>query len=110
VPAIYVSGYGTDELSNRGVATGDSPVIQKPFHADVLLSNVREVLDTTTAVSFAQPVEAAVTLHALSLAPPPPHTVRCLVCGVLYRQPLTHDCVARSGCPGCGYVGWARAV
>ena len=118
VPAIYVSGYGTDELSNRGVATGDSPVIQKPFHADVLLGNVRDVLDATAGVSLSR-VETAVgrdawgTLHAVSPAPSSTtttQTVRCLGCGVHYRQPLTHDCVARSGCPGCGYVGWANAV
>ena len=108
VPAIFVSGYGTDELSNRGVATSDSQVIQKPFHADVLLSNVRKVLDTTAVKR-----NMSGTLHALSPAPSSTTTtqsVRCLSCGVLYRQPLTHDCVARSGCPGCGYVGWANAV
>lgn len=37
--------------------------------------------------------------------------VRCLACGALYhRSLLLHDCVTSSGCPRCGYVGWATAV
>ena len=37
--------------------------------------------------------------------------VRCLACGVRYNRPVRlHDCVTDSGCPGCGYVGWATSV
>jgi CheY-like chemotaxis protein len=44
-PAVFVSGYGADEISSRGVPTAEYTIIEKPFHADVLLANVRDVLD-----------------------------------------------------------------
>jgi hypothetical protein len=45
VPAVFVSGYGADEILSRGLETPANAVIQKPFGAEVLLRKVREVLD-----------------------------------------------------------------
>jgi DNA-binding response OmpR family regulator len=42
-----VSGYGAHEISNRGLETGKTALIEKPFQAEVFLRRVREVLDGT---------------------------------------------------------------
>src|SRR5262249_12392438 len=45
VPTIYISGYGPDEVSNRGCVTGTTALVEKPFDAEVLLRRARDVLD-----------------------------------------------------------------
>ena len=45
VPAVFVSGYGADEISSRGLVTGKTALIEKPFQAELFLRRVREVLD-----------------------------------------------------------------
>ena len=45
VPALFVSGYGVDEIASRGLAVAKTALISKPFHPDLFLRRVREVLD-----------------------------------------------------------------
>src|SRR3970282_782901 len=41
---VFVSGYGSDELTRHGVAPG-AALLQKPFGPKVLARTVREILD-----------------------------------------------------------------
>jgi len=45
VPVVFISGYGADEVSNRGLLAPNAALIEKPFHAEQFLRRVREVLD-----------------------------------------------------------------
>ena len=45
VPALFVSGYGAEEIASRGLAVAKTALIAKPFHPDVFLRRVREMLD-----------------------------------------------------------------
>jgi signal transduction histidine kinase/ActR/RegA family two-component response regulator len=49
VPTVFVSGYGAHEISNRGLETGKTALIEKPFQAEVFLRRVRDVLDGVRA-------------------------------------------------------------
>ena len=46
LPVIFMSGYGSHELEQRGFAPGADVYLQKPFSTERLLQRVREVLDT----------------------------------------------------------------
>jgi DNA-binding response OmpR family regulator len=50
VPVVYISGYGADEVSNRGLVAAGATMIEKPFQAELLLGRVREVLDRASQV------------------------------------------------------------
>jgi signal transduction histidine kinase/CheY-like chemotaxis protein len=58
LPAIFVSGYGADEFSSRGVHLASGPVVQKPFPAETLLTKVRDVLDGATGAAGTVPPAA----------------------------------------------------
>ena len=49
LPTIFVSGYGSDKFLSHGIGAANVAVVQKPFHAGVLLGKVREVLDSPSA-------------------------------------------------------------
>jgi DNA-binding NarL/FixJ family response regulator len=112
LPAIFVSGYGADAFTSRGVPL-TTAVLAKPFAPEDLLAAVRDVLDhAETAAAAADAVRAApAVVLARNGGPgaPPVHAVRCLACGAPYWKLIGHDTVAHSACPQCGYVGWARA-
>ncbi|GAC1580192.1 MAG: hypothetical protein NVS3B7_14640 [Candidatus Elarobacter sp.] len=42
---LYVSGYPDDEILRRGLEHGETPFLEKPFHADALVSRVQALLD-----------------------------------------------------------------
>ncbi len=42
---MYVSGYPSDAIVQRGIFQGTSAFLQKPFTADQLVGKVREVMD-----------------------------------------------------------------
>jgi CheY-like chemotaxis protein len=126
LPAIFVSGYGSDEFSSRGLLAGKATVVEKPFAADTLLAKVREALDDSANDAVADPPASpdgpepdySAGLEAirrsdrsLDVDPEPDArpalAVRCLACGARYRRPGGRDTVARSCCPRCDYVGWA---
>jgi two-component system, cell cycle sensor histidine kinase and response regulator CckA len=44
-PTVFVSGYGADEISSRGIGSARTAVLEKPFHPELLLRRVRDVLD-----------------------------------------------------------------
>jgi CheY-like chemotaxis protein len=46
---LFLSGYGTEALANRGVSSEDDHVLRKPFSASGLASSVRQVLDAPLA-------------------------------------------------------------
>jgi len=92
---VFVSGYGSEELSSRGVASGKSAVIEKPFEAEVLLRRVREMLDRT---HDGRTDDDGVV-----------RPVRCLACETVYGLPERHNPLGCTGCPRCGYVGWTAA-
>ncbi len=45
VPVVFISGYGADEISSRGLNPTNAAVVEKPFQAEELLRRVRDVLD-----------------------------------------------------------------
>ena len=45
LPAVFVSGYGADEISSRGITNARTALLEKPFHPELLLRRVRDVLD-----------------------------------------------------------------
>jgi FixJ family two-component response regulator len=45
VPVVFISGYGADEVSNRGLLAPNAALIEKPFQPEQFLRRVREVLD-----------------------------------------------------------------
>ena len=96
VPTVFVSGYGSDEISSRGVSTPNSAVIEKPFQADVLLRRVREVLDRPLLPPASREGRTA-------------RLVRCLACNQIYRPRARQELMASGGCPRCGYAGWIDA-
>jgi CheY-like chemotaxis protein len=49
LPVIFMSGYGGDELAQRGFAPGAGTYLQKPFSTEKLLKQVRAVLDAADA-------------------------------------------------------------
>jgi signal transduction histidine kinase/FixJ family two-component response regulator len=95
-PAVFVSGYGSEEVLSRGLPARAAAVIEKPFSPETLLRAVREALDGATATVL--PLPAATASSQL---------VRCLRCGAHYRRPLPHLSLATTVCPKCEYVGWA---
>jgi CheY-like chemotaxis protein len=95
-PTVFVSGYGPDELTSRGVAGDATAVVTKPFHGDELLGRVRAVLDAAAARSGRRGRDRRL--------------VRCLACRSVYDQPAAHDLLVRAGCPQCGYLGWTGAA
>jgi signal transduction histidine kinase/CheY-like chemotaxis protein len=95
-PAVFVSGYVSDEVLSRGLPTRAAAVIEKPFSRETLLRAIREALDGSGATVV--PLPAAAVSSQL---------VRCLGCGAHYRRPLPHVSPATTVCPKCEYVGWA---
>ena len=49
LPVIFMSGYGGEELEQRGFAPGSGTYLQKPFSGEKLLMQVRTVLDAADA-------------------------------------------------------------
>jgi two-component system cell cycle sensor histidine kinase/response regulator CckA len=43
---LYMSGYTGDEITRRGIAQNEMPLLKKPFTPDELALAVREVLDS----------------------------------------------------------------
>jgi CheY-like chemotaxis protein len=37
LPVVYMSGYSSEEATRQGLLPADTPVLQKPFSAQVLL-------------------------------------------------------------------------
>jgi CheY-like chemotaxis protein len=50
---LFTSGYGYDVLSRQQKFDSRTPVLQKPFSTNSLLTKVREVLDSTTYTPWA---------------------------------------------------------
>jgi two-component system, cell cycle sensor histidine kinase and response regulator CckA len=50
LPTVFISGYGADEVSSRGISGARTAVLEKPFHPELLLRRVRDVLDAATHV------------------------------------------------------------
>ena len=46
LPTVFVSGYGADDVTSRGITGARTAVLEKPFHPELLLRSVRDVLDT----------------------------------------------------------------
>jgi DNA-binding NarL/FixJ family response regulator len=46
--SLFMSGYTSDAIVRRGIQTGGSPFIQKPFLPATLLAKVRQVLDAAS--------------------------------------------------------------
>jgi two-component system cell cycle sensor histidine kinase/response regulator CckA len=46
VPVVFISGYGADEVSSRGLLASNAALIEKPFQAEEFLRRVRDVLDS----------------------------------------------------------------
>ena len=44
---LYMSGYSDDAVEHRGVFSGNSAFLQKPFSTRALVQKMREVLDST---------------------------------------------------------------
>ena len=44
VRVLFVSGYTDDEVMTRGVLTGETAFLQKPFTPEQLLKTIREVV------------------------------------------------------------------
>lgn len=53
VRILYVSGYTCDEVARRGVPEPDAVVVQKPFTAESLMRQVRQVLEGRTVEAAA---------------------------------------------------------
>jgi signal transduction histidine kinase/FixJ family two-component response regulator len=101
-PAVFVSGYGSDEVASRGLHAGTVTVVQKPFQPETLLRAVRAELDRASATVAALPVT-----HDADRDDDVLQVVRCLGCGAGYRRTRPPFSLSRSCCPRCGYVGWA---
>jgi two-component system, cell cycle sensor histidine kinase and response regulator CckA len=52
MPHLYMSGYTDDAIVSRGIRTGDSPFIHKPFLPAALLTKVRQVLGAPSRVRW----------------------------------------------------------
>jgi CheY-like chemotaxis protein len=48
---LYMSGYTNNTVAHRGMDSGDSAYLPKPFSPEILSSRVRETLDSDTATS-----------------------------------------------------------
>jgi signal transduction histidine kinase/DNA-binding response OmpR family regulator len=133
LPTIFVSGYGSDEFSSRGVHAANAAVVQKPFHRNELLGKVREVLDGAatnelpgapdssweferTLDAFRRSAGARARVLGAPVRPAEPAagapaarslSVRCLTCSARYERLAGRDTAAPSCCPRCEYVGWA---
>jgi len=79
---------------SRRVRHGRDALLETPFQADVLLRTVRDVLDQGLAPAR----RGAATVRLM----------RCLACDTVYGQPERRE-LPSTGCPRCGYIGWARA-
>ena len=57
VPVVFISGYGADEVSSRGLLASNAALIEKPFQAEDFLRRVRDVLDcaASTVATKAMP-------------------------------------------------------
>jgi signal transduction histidine kinase/FixJ family two-component response regulator len=106
-PAVYVSGYGSEDFTSRGFDTGSATVIQKPFHPETLLRTVREELDRVAGAGPAPPAATVLSIVREPDVAVLPQIVRCLNCDALYRRSSPDFTLAGSGCPECDYVGWA---
>jgi len=49
---LYISGYTRDEVLRRGVSGAEAPFLHKPFTADVLMRQVRDVLAGTASATI----------------------------------------------------------
>ncbi len=45
VPVVFISGYGADEISSRGLNPDNAAIVEKPFQVEQFLGRVRNVLD-----------------------------------------------------------------
>jgi len=60
---LYMSGYTDDAIVSRGIQTGDSPFIQKPFLPAALLSKVRQVLEGSGTPRIALSIPAPLPIN-----------------------------------------------
>lgn len=71
IKSIYISGYTANIIAHHGVLAKGVNFIQKPFSKHILLSKVREVLDTSPDASF--PIPDALKNNTPPQHPSDPH-------------------------------------
>ena len=54
MPVVFISGYGADEVSSRGLHAANAALIEKPFQAEEFLRRVRDVLDGAASTGAAR--------------------------------------------------------
>jgi PAS domain S-box-containing protein len=55
LPVVYISGYGSANVEDRGMDTAGDALLEKPFGPDALLNAVRAALDTARHVPAVAP-------------------------------------------------------